>query len=300
MATKQKKKAPPLRGGTNPAPTMDQWTEEARKIADAKAADGPAKGSQNIPDPSANSVPADGAQKTDQNIHENMHDGPKPIGKDIEQVINRVKELPGHVNDGDWRGQRKSELKDIAERRNEKVGEMNQLKAEYASAKKAVEGLDAELLSAVRDLDKPYPPKPAKLYPDPDEKKSKKREPSKNGTVPPTDDESWRSVPLASLSLPKGILEKLANPVHKHRGAVPPIKTIGDITDFLKPKDGWEPRLVDITGIGKTAVDKIDAALETFWKERSKVAPAKETKPVDKPSEPTEAKKDGEKPAENA
>lgn len=77
---------------------------------------------------------------------------------------------------------------------------------------------------------------------------------------PESTDESWRDAKLDSLNLPDGILKALAT-VH--------ITTVGEHADYMKPQsNGFEPRLTDIKGIGKGAVDKIDAALEQFWTER--------------------------------
>lgn len=264
-ATRERKKNDePLRGGTNQAPTLHQWTEEARKLAESQAADTKPADMKGTPTHKAN-----GQYVGDINVDKPIPFAPTRAGEAIDKVVNRVNELNGHVNDGDWRAERKADLKDIAERRNQKVGEKTKLKAQYAAATKEVEALDAELLAAVRDIDKPYPPKPAKLYPDPPKPATSKK------SAPPTDDDTWRRVPLASLNLAKGILEKLAKPVHKHRGAVPPIKTLGDLTEFLEPKDGWEPRLTDIKGLGKTAIDKITAATDQFWAERGKAADTK-------------------------
>lgn len=267
------------------APTLGQWTDEARKLADEQAADNPPKAELNgkytgdidapipfAPAPTDEPIPFTPAP---------TQTGPALADAAIKTVLDRATDQAkepnstGHVNDGDWREQRKTDLRDVARRRVEMVGTMDRLKAEHAAAKKNVEALDAELLAAVRDMDKPYPPRPAKLYDDPEPEKGKsstKRYPA------PTDDQTWRSVPLASLSLSKAILQKLAKPVHKHRGKVPPIKTLGDLTEFLEPKDDWEPRLTDLKGLGKSAVDKITAATDQFWEERAKDTNAQEAK----------------------
>lgn len=229
-ATRKPKKQPKLRGGTSDKP------------------------------PETPKIPTEANGKPD-----------GPIAGAVDAVVNRVKGVKGpHVSEGDWRQQRKDDLKEVLQRRDAVIDDMDQLKEEFAAKKAEKKAVDAELVIAARNLDKEYPPRPAKLYPEPDEPKRNgkgkgKAEPSKNGQP---EDEAWRSVPLASLGLSKGILDKLANPVDKKRGAVPPITTVGDITDFLAPKNGWEPRLVDLKGLGVEAVTKIDAALEQFWKER--------------------------------
>lgn len=86
--------------------------------------------------------------------------------------------------------------------------------------------------------------------------------PKQEGSAPASSDETddaWRAVELSTLpDLTPGILKALA-------GANPPIITIGDHADYMKPKGDYEPRLTDIKGIGKGTVDKIDAALELFW-----------------------------------
>lgn len=278
MSTKTAKpkatKKPPLKAGnSNGAPTQEDWTEEARKIAQ--------------PEPSKNGKPEE---------HE-----PKPIGEDVQKVVNRVKgKLNGpHVSEGDWQAQRREDLTEIVEKRTAALSNENQLKANYNAAKKTREALDGELITASRDINKPYPPRPAALYPDPDKGK-KKGEPSANGKpAAPLDDtdESWKTVPLASLNLPKGLLEKLASPMHKDRGAVQPIKTIGDVMEFLKPKNGWEPRLVDIKGVGAGAVDKLDAALDEFWKSRkAEPTPKAETKPAATETKPKESETKADAP----
>jgi len=91
------------------------------------------------------------------------------------------------------------------------------------------------------------------------------------------DDESWRAVRLDTLDLPPGIIKALAN-------NSPPIVTIGDHADYLKPtSDGFERRLTDIKGIGKGSVDRIDNALDVFWTEwrsRPVVPPEAESSPA--------------------
>lgn len=91
------------------------------------------------------------------------------------------------------------------------------------------------------------------------------------------DDESWREVRLDTLDLPPGVIKALAN-------NSPPIVTIGDHADYLKPTtDGFERRLTDIKGIGKGSVDRIDNALDVFWTEwrsRPVVQPEAESSPV--------------------
>ncbi len=69
-------------------------------------------------------------------------------------------------------------------------------------------------------------------------------------------DESWRTVTLASLNLSPGILEILAES---------DITTIGHITDHTA--GGW--RLTDIAKIGEAKAEKIEQALESFWRSRA-------------------------------
>lgn len=69
-------------------------------------------------------------------------------------------------------------------------------------------------------------------------------------------DESWRTVTLASLSLSPGILEILAES---------DITTIGHITDHTASGK----RLTDISKIGEAKAEKIEQALESFWRSRA-------------------------------
>lgn len=95
----------------------------------------------------------------------------------------------------------------------------------------------------------------------------------------PADDDAWRAVRLDTLDLPPGVIKALAN-------NSPPIITIGDHADYLKPTlDGFEKRLTDIKGIGKGSVDRIDNALDVFWGEWRSRPVAEVAEPVDVPTE---------------
>lgn len=79
---------------------------------------------------------------------------------------------------------------------------------------------------------------------------------------PTNDDGSWREVPLASLGLPKGLLDKLTKVG---------IETIGKLQEYQEPTaGGWIPSLADIKGIGEAALNKLTVALDHFWAERAK------------------------------
>ena len=74
--------------------------------------------------------------------------------------------------------------------------------------------------------------------------------------------------PLSSLSLPQGLLNKLADPTAKDGGSIRPITTVGEYFDYLKPlPNGFVPYLKNIKGLGDTAVEKIEQAIFDFVKE---------------------------------
>jgi hypothetical protein len=80
-------------------------------------------------------------------------------------------------------------------------------------------------------------------------------------------DDEVRRTPMKSLGLPKGIIEKLG-------GAG--VTTLGDYYDFVKVNEqGWGKRITDISGIGKAAVDKIEAAVLEYVEELARQRKAK-------------------------
>lgn len=108
--------------------------------------------------------------------------------------------------------------------------------------------------------------------------------------TPAPEPEAWRSVRLDTLDLPARVLTALAE-------ASPPIVTIGDHADYCKPREnGYCPRLTDIKGIGKGAVDKIDDALESFWSTYRAAADVPAVPVVDVNSEPEPEAEAGEDP----
>lgn len=76
-----------------------------------------------------------------------------------------------------------------------------------------------------------------------------------------TADESWRLETLASLGLPKKLLEKLAE-------NDPPLQTVGDVSDWIDA----DKRLTDIKGVGQAKAELIEQALEEFWKRQHSVS----------------------------
>ncbi len=138
-------------------------------------------------------------------------------------------------------------------------GEMADLKEEYAAKKGEGKAAVVKLRRMVRESKEPNlftKPKKPKVKPSNDA-------PDVIFTVTPDADDTWRAVPLASLSLPAGIVAKLA--------AVG-IGTVGELADYQEPdkNTGWTKQLTDIAGIGKGAAEKIGAATEQFWSERKK------------------------------
>lgn len=145
--------------------------------------------------------------------------------------------------------------------------EMADLKEEYAAKKAEGKAAVVKLRRMVRESKEPN------LFTKPKTKKEGTSKPSENipnpkpdsgstqeNTAKTNDDETWRPVPLASLSLPKGIVEKLA-------GAG--ISNMGELVDYQKPNEAnYCKQLTDIKGIGVGAAEKIGAATEQFWKER--------------------------------
>lgn len=128
---------------------------------------------------------------------------------------------------------------------------------------------------------------------------------SPDEVAPPAQDESWKSVPLADLvlldGLPAKIAETLASPVHKERGPMAPISTVGELAAYSTPEPGgWTKKLSDLKGIGPAKVELIDAAMLKFWARWGardaanpaaspvEAAPEPVADPVDKPAESTD------------
>lgn len=107
------------------------------------------------------------------------------------------------------------------------------------------------------------------LFDDPARKDEAKRVPSEDLPIDPVakseqdpannspvvNNAEWGSIPLASLSLPKGIVKKLG-------GAG--LRSVGELTAFV----GGNNDLTGIDGIGKKAAESVRAALINFHKER--------------------------------
>jgi hypothetical protein len=90
-------------------------------------------------------------------------------------------------------------------------------------------------------------------------------------------DEETRKTSLESLGLAKGLVAKLA-------GAG--ISTLGDYYDYVKVNEhGWGKRITDIKGIGKGAVDKIEAAVLEYVEELAKRRTEKAAEVVEKVAE---------------
>lgn len=165
-------------------------------------------------------------------------------------------------------------------------------KRSHKADKAALDEFDTEYWKWLRGRKemrgKPPQPTMAPLYKDPDAKGEGLNLPKE-----PVDD-AWKSVRLDTLDLPAGIIEKLADPVHKHKGELPPITTLGELTAYQEPEgNGYEKRLTDLNGIGPGAAEKIGVACEKFWEkwnreagERAKAAA--ETQPEDEEADDEE------------
>jgi hypothetical protein len=85
---------------------------------------------------------------------------------------------------------------------------------------------------------------------------------------PPRDDDSWRSISLANLSVPETVrllIEKAD------------IFTVGQLADWSNS----DKKLTDIKGIGPTKAAQIEDALAALWAERQKAASMEATEPDD-------------------
>lgn len=120
--------------------------------------------------------------------------------------------------------------------------------SENAKAKKkAWEARVAELQSAIVAAEEP-PPMP--LF---------DAKPGTNGEYHPADD-SWRAETLAEAL--KDVSEAVIAKLHAAN-----LHTVGELADFTAA-DGGRKRITDVPGIGGATAEKIDAALEAFWKRR--------------------------------
>lgn len=80
--------------------------------------------------------------------------------------------------------------------------------------------------------------------------------------APQVEDESWRDVPLGDVlsGLPPSIVSAL-----NESG----LKTVGELADASKNP---QFKMTDIPGIGPVKAEKVEAALEEFWKRRAAAA----------------------------
>lgn len=130
---------------------------------------------------------------------------------------------------------------------NRRNGEITILHNDYLAvaeeAKSAKRQWEAAQVDLSTYISKGWKPEPMPLF-----DKPKPAKPAK-----PTEDETWRIVPIEMLELPPGIVAKLTEAG---------ITTIGGIAYWSKT---GKP-LTDIPGIGHAAGDKIDEAMTAFWK----------------------------------
>jgi hypothetical protein len=184
------------------------------------------------------------------------------------------------------------DLIDQAERlARETEREWDEKHTEASAAKKKFEKAVEDMRQLVRDRrDGRGKPKSAKLYPDPDHV-----EPDDEGedgdlyddadqhcddsaafpAVPAAaEGDGWKSVPLASLNIAKGVLKRLAEPVHKQTGKRTPITTLGELAAFNGFPDGpgWEVELLKLEGIGKGKADQVREAVGAFFAEQAEPA----------------------------
>ena len=131
------------------------------------------------------------------------------------------------------------------------------------AAKKRVESLQADLNEFIRRSNEKLPLFDGKAVSPP---------------AAETSDETWREVPIDTLSLECGLSESIVNKLVEAE-----ITTIGKLADWTKS----EKRLTDIAGIGGAKAEQIEAAMDKFWGSRpaaSAVADAEADD--DEPEEP--------------
>lgn len=80
-------------------------------------------------------------------------------------------------------------------------------------------------------------------------------------------EEAWRSVSIDQIGLP----EKLASSLIEAE-----IKTIGALADYTK-----EHELTDLPGIGPAKAEKIQNAMEAYWKEHPQTEQTEQTEPAE-------------------
>ena len=86
--------------------------------------------------------------------------------------------------------------------------------------------------------------------------------------------DEWRCVAIeGNLELPKGLIGKLE---------VADIVTLGELVDAQGGQDGRHKGLRDIKGVGKAAVDKIEDAIEAYFRDNPQ-RPAVESEPAGNP-----------------
>lgn len=124
---------------------------------------------------------------------------------------------------------------------------VSKLKSSMKEAKAELEAAYSELLRAIDEFDQPS------LF---------NLEPQ-NGPV-----EAWRDVPLETLGLSRKLIETLEEA---------DLTTLGQLADF-----GKSAQLVEIYGVGESPAEKIQDALDRYWKDH----------PQDKPSEKKAADND--------
>lgn len=146
-------------------------------------------------------------------------------------------------------------------------------KAAHKADKAAAEEYDTDYFAWINERTanrgRPPQPKPAKLYPDPDNPGVQVDAPDLP-LAPAEDDDRWKAIPLTELvekdGFPAYLVEKLANATRKDDRPQAPITTLGELTQFQEPNAaGWQNKLTDLQGVGPGAAEKIANACMAFW-----------------------------------
>lgn len=148
---------------------------------------------------------------------------PAPVESEADETLREIREMTAEIEEASADHYRKNES--------------------AKAAKKRVESLTADLIAFIRKSNeklplfdgKPVPPPPAEA---------------------PAEDQSWREVPIDTLSLECGLSESIVNKLVEAE-----ITTIGKLADWTKS----EKRLTDIAGIGGAKAEAIEGAMDKFW-----------------------------------
>jgi hypothetical protein len=83
-------------------------------------------------------------------------------------------------------------------------------------------------------------------------------------------EDAWKKEPLGKVLAAAGLSEKVIEKL-----AEADLKTVGDLAAYVNA-DGGRQKLTDIKGVGPATAEKIEAALEQFWKDRDAAQAATE------------------------